>query len=168
MVKVTTTQVWVTISLIAIFGIGGSAMIFFSMPDSGTLANDTKPIIVKDMPKIVESAPVVEKYPQTSQIILDDNLILDETIVTFDDPKSNKLPWGTIKGNVINPAPGHPVIIQIFESLDNGPIHVGQVNLDENGLFEYKIRVLSVDDGITTHIFEGNYFVKVTKVKIIS
>lgn len=176
MVKVTTTQVWVSISLIAIFGVGGSAMIFFSMPDSGNMVNDTKPTIVKEMPKIVESAPVVEsakaigsveiirEYPQTSVKELDDNFNVKTTIVKFTIPLNNTLPWGTIQGIVENPAPGHPVIIQFFKSLDETPVHVAQVDVSKNNLFEYKIRLLTIDDGKTTHIYQGDYFIQVTKV----
>lgn len=170
MVKVTTTQVWVAISLIAIFGIGGSAMIFFSMPDSGSMVNDTKPTIVKEMPKIVESAKatgsveIIKKYPQTSVKELGDNFNVKTTIVKFNIPSDNKHPWGTIEGSVKNAAPGHPVIIQFFKSLDEMPVHVAQVEVADDNSFEYRIRLLTVDDGITTHIFEGNYFIKVTKV----
>ncbi len=172
MVKVTKTQVWVAISLIAIFGIGGSAMIFFSMPDNGNMVNDTKPTIVKEIPKIVESAKatgsveIIKEYPQTSVKELDDNFNLKTTIVKFNIPSDNTYPWGTIEGSVKNAAPGHPVIIQFFKSLDEVPVHIAQVDVSDDNSFEYKIRLLTIDDGITTHIYQGDYFIKVIKVVI--
>lgn len=170
MVKVSTTQLWVTISLIAIFGIGGSAMIFFSMPDTGTMINDTKPTIVKEMPKVVESAKsmesveIIPEYPQTSVKELDDNFDVKTTIIKFTVPLDNKLPWGTVQGVIENPAPGHPVIIQFFKSLDEIPVHVAQVDVKKDNSFLYQIRLLTVDDDKITHILQGDYFIKVTKV----
>jgi hypothetical protein len=79
-------------------------------------------------------------------------------------PENNTLPWGTVKGKVNDPSQGYPVIIQFFKSLEEDPIHVAQVNLKGDDSFEYKFRVLSIDEGKVTNFFEGDYTVKIFKV----
>jgi hypothetical protein len=79
-------------------------------------------------------------------------------------PETNTLPWGTIKGKVNDPSQGYPVIIQIFKSDEDVPIHVAQVSLKGDNSFEYKFRLLSIDEGNITHFFEGDYNVKIFKV----
>ena len=79
-------------------------------------------------------------------------------------PENNTLPWGSVYGKVNDPAQGYPVIIQFFKSIDDDPIHVAQVNLKGDNSFEYKFRVLSIDDDVITHFYEGDYQVKIFKV----
>ena len=90
---------------------------------------------------------------------LDDSTSLQKTITGLSISEDNKLPWGTVQGIVTNPAPGHPVIIQFFKSLDGAPVHVAQVDLNDDGTFEYKFRLFSINDGITTNIFDGEYYI---------
>jgi len=78
-------------------------------------------------------------------------------------PEDNKFPWGTVTGKVINPALGHPVIIKFYKSLDEIPVHIAQIDLNDDNTFEYKFRLFSIDDGITTHIFEGEYYIEIFK-----
>ena len=101
---------------------------------------------------------------QTSVIKLDDETSLEKTTLNMNIPETNTLPWGTIKGKVNDPSQGHPVIIQIFKSDESVPIHVAQVNLKGDHSFEYKFRLLSIDDGEITPFFEGDYNVKIFKV----
>ncbi|WP_371504650.1 hypothetical protein [Nitrosopumilus adriaticus] len=101
---------------------------------------------------------------QTSVIKLDDETSLEKTTLNMNIPETNTLPWGTIKGKVNDPSQGHPVIIQIFKSDESVPIHVAQVNLKGDHSFEYKFRLLSIDDGKITPFFEGDYNVKIFKV----
>lgn len=101
---------------------------------------------------------------QTSVIRLDDETSLEKTTLNMSIPETNTLPWGTIKGKVNDPSQGHPVIIQIFKSDESVPIHVAQVNLKGDHSFEYKFRLLSIDDGKITPFFEGDYNVKIFKV----
>jgi hypothetical protein len=54
------------------------------------------------------------------------------------------------------------VIIQIFK--ENQAVHFAQTNVDSNGQYEYKFRVLNSDNGNTNKIFDGNYSVKIFKV----
>ena len=46
----------------------------------------------------------------------------------------------------------------------NGAILFAQTNVDDNGNYEYKFRVLNSENGFTTKIFEGDYSVKIFKV----
>lgn len=101
---------------------------------------------------------------QTTTTKLDDEISLEKTVITMSIPENNTLPWGTVKGKVNDPSQGYPVIIQFFKSLEEDPIHVAQVTLKGDDSFEYKFRVLSIDDGKITHFFEGDYYVKIFKV----
>ncbi len=114
-------------------------------------------IFLTDMSAFAETS-------QTSEIKLDDERSLQRTITVMSIPEDNAMPWGTIKGKVHDPVQGYPVIIQFFKSLEEDPIHVAQVKLKGDNSFEYRFRVLSVDDGKTTHFFEGDYNVKIFKV----
>jgi len=102
--------------------------------------------------------------PQTTEIKLDDETSLQKTVAIMSIPENNAMPWGAVKGKVHDPVQGYPVIIQFFKSLEEDPIHVAQVKLKGDNSFEYRFRVLSVDDGKTTHFFEGDYSVKIFKV----
>lgn len=103
--------------------------------------------------------------PSENTIVkLDQKKSLQKTITTMTVPQDNTFPWGTVKGKVNDPAQGYPVIIQFFKPGEEGPIHVAQVNLKGDDSFEYKFRVLSIDDGEITHFFEGDYNVKIFKV----
>ena len=101
---------------------------------------------------------------QTTVLKLDDETSLQQTVTVMSIPENNSMPWGTVKGKVYDPVQGYPVIIQFFKSLEEVPIHVAQVNLKGDDSFEYRFRVLSVDEGNITHFFEGDYYVKIFKV----
>ena len=108
--------------------------------------------------------PVFAETSQTTTTKLDDEISLEKTVTTMSIPENNTLPWGAVKGKVNDPSQGYPVIIQFFKSLDEDPIHVAQISLKGDDSFEYKFRVLSIDDGEITHFFEGDYYVKIFKV----
>ncbi|MCE2506761.1 MAG: hypothetical protein J4F36_09935 [Nitrosopumilaceae archaeon] len=108
--------------------------------------------------------PVFAEPSQTTTTKLDDEISLEKTVTTMSIPENNTLPWGAVKGKVNDPSQGYPVIIQFFKSLDEDPIHVAQISLKGDDSFEYKFRVLSIDDGEITHFFEGDYYVKIFKV----
>ncbi len=114
-------------------------------------------IFLTDMPAFAETT-------QTTEIKLDDETSLQTTVAIMSIPENNAMPWGTVKGKVHDPVQGYPVIIQFFKSLEEDPIHVAQVKLKGDNSFEYRFRVLSVDDGKTTNFFEGDYNVKIFKV----
>lgn len=101
---------------------------------------------------------------KTTVTPLNDEVSLEKTVIPMSVPEENTLPWGVIKGKVDDPAQGYPVIIQFFKSIEDDPIHVAQVSLKGDNSFEYRFRVLSIDEGKVTHFFEGDYYVKIFKV----
>jgi hypothetical protein len=121
------------------------------IPQQSIISDDTMPKIEKNF------------SDSTKHIKINDNTSIEKSTITLSIPANNTIPWGIIKGAVTDPAVGHPVIIQFFKSLDDSPVHVAQVNMNDNNTFEYKFRLLSIDDGITTHFFSGDYFIKIFK-----
>ena len=106
---------------------------------------------------------------QTTVTPLDDELSLEETVMTLVIPENNTLPWAFIEGKIQNPAPDFPVIIQFFnEESGNDPIHVAQTEVNDDNSYEYQFRVrdVNVQTGQTINIFEGMYTIKVFKVVI--
>ncbi len=120
--------------------------------------------IMLSMSVFLLDMPVFAATSQTTVLKLDDEISLEKTVTVMSIPENNTLPWGTVKGKVNDPFQGYPVIIQIFKSVEEDPIHVAQVNLKGDDSFEYKFRVLSIDEGNITHFFEGDYTVKIFKV----
>lgn len=103
------------------------------------------------------SSPLADSVPT-----INDNTVIEESTYDLKIPANNTtIPFGTIKGTINNPAEGHPVIIQFLRSLDGPPVHVAQVDLKDDDTFEYQFRVFSIDDGIITHFFSGDYIIKI-------
>lgn len=103
----------------------------------------------------------------TSVTPLDDGTSLEKTVTTLSIPKDNTLPWAFVDGTIENHAEGHPVIIQFFnEESGDDPMHVAQVEVEEDGSYEYMFRVrgVNLETGVATDIFEGDYAVKIFKV----
>ena len=100
--------------------------------------------------------------PQTEIIPINSMIGLEKSTVFFHAPQENTLPWGFVEGKVANHVEGYPVIIQIFKN--NHAVHFAQTNIGENGVYEYKFRVLNYDKTHATKIFEGDYSVKIFKV----
>lgn len=108
---------------------------------------------------------------QTTVTVLDDELSIEETVMTLTISEDNTLPWAFVEGKIKNHAPDFPVIIQFFEEDGNngdGPIHVAQTEVSDDGSYEYKFRVKDMDTktGKTVNVFEGIYMVKIFKVVI--
>ncbi len=83
--------------------------------------------------------------------------------MTLHASSDNTLPWGFVEGKIINHVSDYPVIIQIYD--DKGEaIHFAQTNVEEDGSYEYRFRVLSMDNGEMIKIFEGDYTVNIFKV----
>jgi len=165
-------EIQITIIACAIVFAGISVLAYETMnSDKGTTSVKHAPIknmdVVRDpgvlkIPKTDDfSIEKLKKYPQTMDKKIDDNTIVRRTITSLIISDENKFPWGTIYGKVTNPTAGHPVIIKFYKSLDEIPVHVAQVDLKVDNTFEYKFRLFSIDDGITTHIFEGDYYIEV-------
>ena len=140
------------------------------MPESNMASKVVEPELkkadenVKSLEDIKnKSVQNLTEFPLTLVKKLDDNNSLQKTITGINIPADNEFPWGTVKGKVTNPAPGYPVIIKFFKSLDDVPVHVAQVDLNDDNTFEYQFRLLSVDDGITTRVFNGEYYIEIFK-----
>ena len=100
--------------------------------------------------------------PKTEIIPLNSMIGLEKSTIFFHAPETNSLPWGFVEGKIVNHVEGYPVIIQIFQ--DNDAVHFAQTNVEKDGSYEYKFRVLSSNNDVTTKIFEGDYSVKIFKV----
>ena len=100
--------------------------------------------------------------PQTEYIPLNGIIGIEKSSIMFHTPEDNSLPWGFVEGKIANPVAGYPVIIQIFK--DDEAIHFAQTDVSENGSYEYKFRVLNVENDQTTKIFDGDYYVTIFKV----
>jgi len=100
--------------------------------------------------------------PQTEIISFNGMIGLEKSTVFFHAPESNILPWAFVEGNIPNHVEGYPVIIQIFRN--NDVVHFAQTDVEVDGDYEYKFRVLNSDNGVTTKIFDGDYTVIIFKV----
>jgi len=95
---------------------------------------------------------------------INENLSLQETITTMNIPQDNKLPWGAVWGSATDYVEGFPIIIQIYKGED--PVHFAQTDVNEDGSYEYKFRIKSLDSntGEFVNVFEGEYTVKIFRV----
>lgn len=100
--------------------------------------------------------------PQTEIVPISGMIGLEKSTVFFHAPDTNSLPWGFVEGKITNHVEGYPVIIQIFQA--NDAVHFAQTNVNSDGTYEYKFRVLNSNNGDTDRIFEGDYTVKIFKV----
>ena len=100
--------------------------------------------------------------PQTEYIPLNGIIGLEKTSVMFHVPEENSLPWGFVEGKIANPVEGYPVIIQILKGDD--AVHFAQTDVKEDGSYEYKFRVLNIDNDKVNKIFDGDYHVTIFKV----
>ena len=104
-----------------------------------------------------------EQKSDTQIIPIDGTIGIEKTIVTLHASSDNTLPWGFVEGKISNHVSDYPVIIQIYDN-DGEAVHFAQSNVNEDGTYEYKFRVLSVNDGKTIKIFDGDYTVNIFKV----
>ena len=118
----------------------------------------------------------VYAHPHSGQVLIDNHthesqteitplssmIGLEKTTVLFHSPENNVLPWAFVEGKIANHVEGYPVIIQIFK--DNDAVHFAQTDVNSNGNYEYKFRVLHSDNGNVSKIFDGDYSVKIFKV----
>lgn len=99
---------------------------------------------------------------QTEYIPINGIIGIEKTSLVFHAPSESALPWGFVEGKIANHVTGYPVIIQIFD--EDEAVHFAQTNVNENGTYEYKFRVLNIEDGEVEKIFEGDYYVTIFKV----
>lgn len=108
------------------------------------------------------TSSATDEFPLEPQLVTDNNsVILEKKIISMHISEDNQLPWGFVEGNVINPAEGYPVIIQIYKNGE--PVHFAQTDVNEDGSYEYRFRVRNVDGDQVINIFQGDYTVKIFK-----
>jgi hypothetical protein len=109
-----------------------------------------------------------ESQSTTTIVPLNDKLSLEETVLKMNIPADNVFPWAFVEGKIKNHASDYPVIIQFFNKQSDDPIHIAQVGVEDDGSYEYKLRVRDVDLDTyhVTRIFDGEYTVKVFKVVV--
>lgn len=99
---------------------------------------------------------------QTEIIPLNGMMGLEKSTILFHASEDNTLPWGFVEGKIANHVDGYPVIIQIFQN--NDAVHFAQTDVNQDGTYEYKFRVLHSENGDTKKIFDGDYSVTIFKV----
>ena len=99
---------------------------------------------------------------QTEIIPLNGMIGLEKSTILFHTSEDNTLPWGFVEGKIANHVDGYPVIIQIFQN--NDAVHFAQTDVNQDGTYEYKFRVLHSENGETKKIFDGDYSVTIFKV----
>ena len=100
--------------------------------------------------------------PQTEYIPLNEIIGLEKTSVMFHVTEENSLPWGFVEGKIANHVEGYPVIIQILK--DDEAVHFAQTDVMKDGSYEYKFRVLNIENDKVNKIFDGDYHVIIFKV----
>ena len=104
-----------------------------------------------------------EQESQTEIISIDGTIGIEKTTVSLFASSDNILPWGFVEGKIPNHVSDYPVIIQIYDS-EGDAVHFAQTNVEDDGSYEYRFRVLSINDNQIIKIFEGDYSVKIFKV----
>ncbi|KAF6243959.1 hypothetical protein C6988_00665 [Nitrosopumilus sp. b1] len=100
--------------------------------------------------------------PQTEIFPIDATMGVEKSTVFFHAPTDNVLPWAFVEGKIANHVKDYPVIIQMYQNGE--PARFAQAEVNEDGTYEYKFRVRSVDDGQVTRSFTGDYTVVIYKV----
>ena len=112
------------------------------------------------------SSSVSQGVQWDPKLIADDKVELQKSIVYMHIPADNKLPFGSVWGEVINGAPGYPVIIQIYQ---NGkPVHFAQVDVKNDGSYDYYFRIRDVEGDKVINIFQGDYTVNIFKTVYVT
>lgn len=111
-----------------------------------------------------------EQPPKTEIVPIDSMIGIEKTTLSMYIPRDNTLPWAFVEGKISQPVLDYPVIIQIFDNDDPvngnnvGATHFAQTDVNEDGTYEYKFRILDFDGDKRINIFEGYYTVKIFKV----
>lgn len=100
------------------------------------------------------------------KLVPEENVVLQKNVISMHIPTDSKLPFAAVWGTVQNPAPGYPVVIQIYK--DGKPVYFAQTDVKSDGSYEKYFRVLSIDNNKVTHIFEGDYTVNIFKAVVKS
>ena len=106
-------------------------------------------------------------HGSSTYIPLGGGIAIERTELLLHVPGDGDLQWAFVEGMVADPVKGYPVIIQIH-SRDGEPVRVSQVDVGDDGAYEYRFRVYSIDDGTVVRAFAGDYDVTVYKVVYIN
>lgn len=121
-------------------------------------------VAASSLPVDAFASPSQPGHPSVIVTPINDEISVKKTSVVLSVPPDNTLPWGFVTGQSSDYIQGYPVIIQFHQ--DGLPVHFAQVDANEDGSYEYRFRVLSMDleTGHTTYIFKGQYDVSIFQV----
>lgn len=88
---------------------------------------------------------------------------IEKTTLFFHTPEEPSHYWGYVEGKIANHVPGFAVIIEMYNEKESLPRY-SQVDVNEDGYYEYKFRVKSVHDGELVWKMEGDYRITIFKV----
>lgn len=98
-------------------------------------------------------------FAENYLVDIDKNYSIEKTEISMNIPEDNKLPFAYITGFS---STDNPVIIQFYK--DNEPVHFAQVDVNDDGSYEYQFRISNVNsNGETVKAFDGDYIVKIFK-----
>jgi hypothetical protein len=118
--------------------------------------------IVSLLVLLLPSLTVPASQEQIQQnLIPESDVVLQKAVINMNIPDNPKLPFGCVWGTVQNPAPGYPVEIEIFK--DGKPVYLAQTDVQPDGSYQQYFRVIAVENGDVTHIFQGDYTVDIFK-----
>lgn len=102
----------------------------------------------------------------TQNYVPESSVVMQKSVINMNIPSDPKLPYGCVWGTVQNAAPGYPVEIEIYKN--NKPVYFAQANVTSDGSYQQYFRVVNVDHGHATNIFEGDYTVEIFKYVVNS
>ncbi len=104
-----------------------------------------------------------EQISNTSIIPIDWTIAIEKTILFFHAPEEPSHYWGYVEGKIANHVPGFAVVIEMYNEKESFPRY-SQVDVNEDGYYEYKFRVKNVHDGELVWKMEGDYKITIFKV----
>jgi len=104
-----------------------------------------------------------EQISNTRIIPIDETIAIEKTTLFFHTPEEPSHYWGYVEGKIANHVPGFAVIIEMYNEKESLPRY-SQVDVNEDGYYEYKFRVKSVHDGELVWKMEGDYRITIFKV----
>jgi len=101
--------------------------------------------------------------PTTTVIPLNNKIAIEKTIMFFHSPEEPTHYWGYVEGKIANHVSGFAVAIVMFNEEEGLPRY-GQVDVNEDGYYEYRFRVKNMHDGELVWQIEGDYRITIFKV----
>ena len=104
-----------------------------------------------------------EQISNTRIIPIDETIAIEKTVLFFHAPEEPSHYWGYVEGKIANHVPGFAVVIEMYNEKESFPRY-SQVDVNEDGYYEYKFRVKNVHDGELVWKMEGDYKITIFKV----